>query len=1133
MARQGFVQRTGGAARTIATLAALCCLTAVVAGTAYAADTPVSNFSKSGKDDTTGSTSTTAAGHTLDWVLSYRNKTGSQANVNITDPITGNQDYVPGSLKTPPGLDPQWSTDGGSSWVTSEPGSGVNGVGAKGTSVDGSTGPQDLFSAPLSSFSAGATQGDGWEALFIGANVWNIHHHTLQTAAGDTIVDCHVAATGAECPGYPATGQTVQTTPGTPLGTPSSPGSPAIITSLNTNGAVFNGRIYFPTGINGTTSIGVSCVDTTNNTSCGYTQLGSSTIANGLQSTAFAEISGGGQIGSKYYTVGASAGAPVFCFDMSADAPCAGWSNPSSVPGYTPNGSGSGYRSNLDTWGGYIFTDMGLAGAATNTHSLGCIVAATGALCPGFPKVDFSGVSGIDNHSMAPITDASGTVTGICASDQPTTAAATYKCYSVADGSPLGAQPWGQMVPGAMVGLQMIGDPLLLGTRLYLPYVTATGVTTYTCWDYATNAACAGFVPVSSGSTNVQAYTLRQDPFAPDCIWELGNAGTFEVFSATFGGSIGCNEGNGAVKVTPSAFYCDGNGGHVTGWNQLQLYGVNSSQYDAVAVTITDANGDPVPGWTNKVIPSNQVPIDISSIPYSGSTTTLNVQVVISWGNHPVIAGAAVAATFTGDAPQVCFQTKVGPALCATAHNLDNQANAVTDVAGGPSDAPDGNDSETVTLTEPADPDLCKWDLGVKKTALKTPYVPGSDEPFQIVVTNYGPDAARNVQVNDPLHAGLTFVSGAGCSQSGSSVICTISSLASGDSHTFNVTMHVPSTFTGTLTNPVNACSDKPDVGPDPTGCAPPPDCLSTGACPCPPAPTASDPHPNVDCVPVPPGKWDLGVTKKALKSPLVPGTNEPYQIVVTNYGPDTAIPVTIKDRLPSGLSFVSASSGCSAASGIVTCSLSDLAAGASHTFDLTAHVSTKVAHSVTNPVRACSDAPAATTACDPPAPCTSTTRCNGVDCSKAQVAARPRAVDPHANDACASVPIAPKLVLSKKVSRTVVRAGETLTYTIKTTNPSSLTLLNVKTCDKLPNGLAYVSSNPTAKPSHGQYCWTIKRLSAHKSKTYRVKVRALNGHSGRLVNPASATADNARRRTATRTVRVLGQSLGNPPLTG
>ena len=156
----------------VAVLVCLCLSALVGAGPALAGTTNASTLTKTGTDASTGSTATatstigkTAPGDTINWVLSDTNTTGSSANVNLTDPIGANQTFVPGSLQTPPGLSPAWSTNAGGSFTSTEPGSGVNAIRAAGTSVDGSTGAQSLFSAPLSSFSAGASHGDGWEAL--------------------------------------------------------------------------------------------------------------------------------------------------------------------------------------------------------------------------------------------------------------------------------------------------------------------------------------------------------------------------------------------------------------------------------------------------------------------------------------------------------------------------------------------------------------------------------------------------------------------------------------------------------------------------------------------------------------------------------------------------------------------------------------------------------------------------------------------------------------------------------------------------------------------------------------------------------------------------------------------------------
>ncbi len=56
----------------------------------------------------------------------------------------------------------------------------------------------------------------------------------------------------------------------------------------------------------------------------------------------------------------------------------------------------------------------------------------------------------------------------------------------------------------------------------------------YTCWDFATDSACASFTPRSSNKS-VAPYTLRQDPYFPTCIWEVGDYGLFELFHSDTG----------------------------------------------------------------------------------------------------------------------------------------------------------------------------------------------------------------------------------------------------------------------------------------------------------------------------------------------------------------------------------------------------------------------------------------------------------------------------------------------------------------------------------------------------------------------------------------------------------------------
>ena len=82
---------------------------------------------------------------------------------------------------------------------------------------------------------------------------------------------------------------------------------------------------------------------------------------------------------------------------------------------------------------------------------------------------------------------------------------------------------------------------------------------------------------------------------------------------------------------------------------------------------------------------------------------------------------------------------------------------------------------------------------------------------------------------------------------------------------------------------------------------------------------------------PPPGGQADLALDKSAPATAPAGGTFT-YTLSVTNNGPDAASGVTVVDTLPAGVSFVSASAGCSFAAGTVTCSLGSLAGAASVT---------------------------------------------------------------------------------------------------------------------------------------------------------------------------------------------------------
>jgi uncharacterized repeat protein (TIGR01451 family) len=127
-----------------------------------------------------------------------------------------------------------------------------------------------------------------------------------------------------------------------------------------------------------------------------------------------------------------------------------------------------------------------------------------------------------------------------------------------------------------------------------------------------------------------------------------------------------------------------------------------------------------------------------------------------------------------------------------------------------------------------------------------------------------------------------------------------------------------------------------------------------------------------------------------------------------------------------------------------------------------------------------------------------------------------------------------PRLTVSKTVERGKVRAGRTVRFTIRVRNRSDVAARNVRVCDRLPAGLAIVSSTRGVKIWRGDHCWTVRQLAPRSQMDFRVTVRALLGAKGRKVNRAYATAAGVRTTArASRPVRVLPHQAAGGGVTG
>ncbi len=149
---------------------------------------------------------------------------------------------------------------------------------------------------------------------------------------------------------------------------------------------------------------------------------------------------------------------------------------------------------------------------------------------------------------------------------------------------------------------------------------------------------------------------------------------------------------------------------------------------------------------------------------------------------------------------------------------------------------------------------------------------------------------------------------GSSCSAaSGSGNISTTVNLAVAGNAIFTATGLISSAATGSLLNTASVTA--------------PADVLD---------PIASNNN-SPDTVPLAP-KTDLTISKTASPDPVFVGSNLTYTIKVKNNGPSNSSGSSVTDVLPASVIFVSASPGCTNASGTVTCAMGPIASGATAT---------------------------------------------------------------------------------------------------------------------------------------------------------------------------------------------------------
>ena len=292
-------------------------------------------------------------GGTAQWRLNYENTSGAMlTNAKINSHLSSGQTYMPGSAQTPPGWTVEFSTDGGSSYVTQEPASGVTDLRFGASLVPPKAeGQVTSLLQPLLPVSQG-TGGDGWIPIVAGNRIYAIFHHMGPNVP---VLSCIDRTTNQVCPGYPKIIG--------PYYTSNTPGG----------GVFFNNRIYFR--VQSPTQFGLMCWDSTTNASCGFTPLAN---LPGNTPTQHDRGTGPRAIGQRIFMV--TDDHRVHCFDVATQALCPGYPVNSQLiqANVAPfqTGASSGFM-DMEVDGTRIYASIGGYAGGINGAYLHCFDTAT------------------------------------------------------------------------------------------------------------------------------------------------------------------------------------------------------------------------------------------------------------------------------------------------------------------------------------------------------------------------------------------------------------------------------------------------------------------------------------------------------------------------------------------------------------------------------------------------------------------------------------------------------------------------------------------------------------------------------------------------------------------------------------
>ena len=471
---------------------------------------------------------------------------------------------------------------------------------------------------------------------------------------------------------------------------------------------------------------------------------------------------------------------------------------------------------------------------------------------------------------------------------------------------------------------------------------------------------------------------------------------------------------------------------------------VSSSTGQNIVFTITLNNDGP--SSASGVVVTDLLPVGlafVSSVPSQGTYNSTNGQWSVGTIANAANATLAITARATG------------------AGSLINTAQ-VTASGAFDADSTPGNNVATEDDQASATVNVEAADLSLTNTADRVSARVGENVAFTITVTNAGPSAATGVAVSGVIPAGLTLVSNVPSVGSFTGSTWTVGTLAANSSATLALTTRVDTNGNKSLTAQVSASNlSDPDSTPNNN--------------------LATEDDQATATVTV--ASADLSLAKIASSATPNVGQNVTFTLTARNAGPSAATGVSVRDSLPTGLNFVSATptSAYDPATGIWT--IGALAINGTSTLQIIA-VPTVGGSFINTAEIIASDQQDL-----------DSTPNNNIDAEddQASVTINAQQID---------------LSVTKIVDNPTPDRGATITFTTTLANAGPSTATGITVRDALPNGFNFQSAAPSAGTYNSSTgVWSVPSLAANTNAT--LVITAVVNTSTQTIATAQVTAAN------------------------